>query len=166
MEKVILVDEFDNEVGTEEKMKAHTEGKRHRAISVFIFNDKKQLLLQKRKREKYHCGGLWTNTCCSHPRPGEETIDAAHRRLMEEMGFDCELREISVFNYRAKFENGLEENECDHVFVGKYSKNPKVDTKEVEDWKWIEIEELKNDISLNQQNYTFWFREILGQLKI
>ncbi|MEK7619489.1 MAG: isopentenyl-diphosphate Delta-isomerase, partial [Patescibacteria group bacterium] len=119
-ENCILVDETDHEIGTEEKMATHERGLLHRAFSVFVFNASGELLLQQRAFEKYHSAGLWTNTCCSHPRPGEETLAAAYRRLQEEMGFDCPLNEMFTFRYLAPFPNGLTENEVDHVFFGMY----------------------------------------------
>ena len=124
MEEVILVDEHDREIGSGEKLQIHQEGKLHRAFSVLVFNWKQELLLQKRKETKYHSGGLWTNTCCSHPRPGELTLEAAQRRLHEEMGLTCPLREVGNFIYRAEFENGLIEHEYDHVLAGSSDHTP------------------------------------------
>ncbi len=158
MEKIILVDENDNETGTEEKIKAHKEARLHRAFSIFIFNSKGKLLIHKRTKTKYHSGGLWTNTCCSHPRPGEATEQAAHRRLKEEMGFDCDLKEIFTFIYKKQFENGLTEHELDHVFLGKCDAEPDPDPEEAEEWKWADTEELKNDMKKNPDKYTYWFR--------
>jgi len=163
MEEVILVDENDNEVGVMEKMQAHIEAKMHRAFSVFIFNSKKELMLHKRASHKYHSGGLWTNTCCSHPRPGENTVDAAHRRLLEEMGFDCEIKEIFHFTYCRKLDHGLTENELDHVFIGQYNDEPTLNPEEVEDWRWISLEELKGDIQTNPNHYTEWFKIIIEE---
>ncbi len=159
MEKVILVDENDNEIGTEEKIKAHKDGKLHRAFSIFVFNSKGELLLQKRAKEKYHSGGLWSNTCCGHPRPDESLEAAAHRRLKEEMGFDCSLvhMELTCFIYKTKI-NNLFEHEYDHIFVGKFDKNPCHNQKEAEDYKWISPDDLGKDISLNPDKYTYWFR--------
>jgi len=125
-ELVVLVDENDNEIGVEEKINAHRKGLLHRAFSIFVFNSKNELLLQKRAADKYHSGGLWSNTCCSHPRPGENLKDAAHRRLQEEMGFDCSLREVFSFLYKKSFDNGLTEHELDHVFFGKFDGIPKL----------------------------------------
>ena len=157
-DKVILVDEADREVGTGEKLETHQAGKLHRAFSIFVFNSKGALLLQRRTKTKYHSGGLWANTCCSHPRPGETTIEAAHRRLNEEMGFDCNLREIFSFTYQVKFENKLFEYEYDHVFMGKYDSEPSPNPEEVCDWKWIEVAELKRDIQENPGAYAYWLR--------
>ncbi len=157
MEEIILVDENDNEVGFGEKMAVHKEGKLHRAFSIFVFNSKGQLLLQKRAKSKYHSGGLWTNTCCSHPRKGEKLLDAAHRRLKEEMGFDCELKELFGFVYKAKL-GDLYEHEYDHVLIGKYDGEVKPNPEEVEDFKWVDVEEIKNDIKQNPDDYTYWFK--------
>ena len=163
MKKVILVNQNDEEIGFEEKIKAHKQGKLHRAFSIFIFNGQKQLLLQRRNKAKYHCAGLWSNTCCSHPKPGEVLEDAVHRRLKEEMGFDCELKEIFNFTYRAKLDNGLIENEFDHVFIGNFEGSFKPNPEEVDDWKWISINELKEDINKNSRKYTSWLRVILKE---
>lgn len=155
---IILVDEADNPVGFEEKLKAHQEGKLHRAFSIFIFNEDGELLLQKRAHGKYHSAGLWTNTCCSHPRPNEDTLKAARRRLEEEMGFDCGLKEIFKFNYKAKLDGGIIENELDHVFVGQYGTDPIINKTEVEDFKWVNIEWLETDMSEHPEQYTIWFK--------
>lgn len=158
MPEVILVDEKDNVIGTEEKMKTHQEGKLHRAFSIFVFNSKGELLLQKRAKSKYHSGGLWTNTCCSHPRPEEHIEKAVHRRLKEEMGFDCELKEIFSFTYKAKLDNNLFEHEYDHVFIGNFDGEPNPNPEEVDDWKWVDLEELKKDIRENPDSYTYWLK--------
>jgi len=165
MEELILVDEKDNEVGTEEKIRAHQDGgKLHRAFSVFVFNSRGEMLLQKRIKEKYHCGGLWTNTCCSHPRPGENTENAAHRKLKQEMGFDTGLREILSFIYRAPFENGLTEHELDHVFIGTFNGKPNLNPEEADDFKWVNPEELEKDVKGNPEKYTPWFRKVLERV--
>jgi isopentenyl-diphosphate delta-isomerase len=164
MEKIILVDKKDREIGVEEKLKAHQLGKLHRAFSIFVFNRKGELLLQKRARGKYHSGGLWTNTCCSHPRAGEELGEAVHRRLKEEMGFDCSLKEVFSFIYKVKFDNGLYEHELDHVFIGRYEGKPLSNPEEYEDWKWVSLKELKKDIQKNPQDYSFWLRTSLDRL--
>jgi len=163
-EMVAIVDENDNEIGEEEKIKAHQEGKLHRAFSIFIFNSKGQMLIQKRVKTKYHSGGLWTNTCCSHPRPGEPIEKASHRRLKEEMGFDCEISEIFSFTYKVKFDNGIFENEYDHVFLGKFDGKPMPNSKEIEDWMFIGLDELKKDIKSNPEKYTHWFKIALDKL--
>jgi isopentenyl-diphosphate delta-isomerase len=157
-EKVILVDENDTQVGLMPKLEAHQKGLLHRAFSVFIFNNNHQLLLQKRAISKYHSGGLWTNTCCSHPREGEETINAANRRLIEEMGIKTNLRKVFDFIYKAELDNELTENEFDHVFYGLYNEDPIINTEEADDFKWIDMETLNNDITANGQNYTVWFK--------
>ena len=157
-EKVSLVDENDTQVGLMPKLEAHQKGLLHRAFSVFIFNSNHQLLLQKRAVSKYHSGGLWTNTCCSHPREGEETINAANRRLIEEMGIKTNLRKVFDFIYKAELDNELTENEFDHVFYGLYNEDPIINTEEADDFKWIDMETLNNDITVNGQNYTVWFK--------
>ncbi len=158
---VILVDELDNEIGLEEKIKAHKRGLLHRAFSIFIFNKKGELLLQQRAKSKYHSGGLWTNTVCSHPLPNEDIFNSTKRRLNEEMGFSVEVREIFSFIYKSEYENGLTEYEYDHVFIGYYDNDPIINKEEVEDFKWITIESLEKDIKENPKNYTTWFKKIL-----
>jgi len=158
MENVILVDEKDNQVGLMPKLEAHQKGLLHRAFSVFIFNSDYKLLLQKRASSKYHSGGLWTNTCCSHPRDGEDIIDAANRRLNEEMGIKTSLRKVFDFIYTAKLDNNLIENEFDHVFYGVYDIDPIINKDEAEDFKWVDMETLKNDIENNKDQYTVWFK--------
>ncbi len=164
MEKIILVDKKDREIGTGEKLEVHKSGKLHRAFSIFVFNRKGELLLQKRAKGKYHSGGLWSNTCCSHPRAGERLEKAVHRRLKQEMGFDCSLKEIFSFVYKVKFENGLYEHELDHVFIGNYGRKPEPDPEEAEGWKWISLNELKKDIQKNPGNYTYWLKVSLDKL--
>ena len=158
MENVILVDEKDNQVGLMPKLEAHQKGLLHRAFSVFIFNSDYKLLLQKRASSKYHSGGLWTNTCCSHPRDGEDIIDAANRRLNEEMGIKTSLRKVFDFIYTAELDNNLIENEFDHVFYGVYDIDPIINNDEAEDFKWVDMETLKNDIENNKDQYTVWFK--------
>lgn len=159
MTNVILVDEKDNPVGVEEKMSAHQKGLLHRAFSIFVFNSNGELLIQKRAQAKYHSGGLWSNTCCGHPTPGEETNVAAHRRLQEEMGFDCDLQESGALLYDTRFDNGLTENEYDHVFVGTYDGAVTlVDSSEIEDWKWMSPRRLLLDMGANPPEYTHWFK--------
>ena len=162
MERVVLVDERDRETGAAEKLAAHASGKLHRAFSIFVFNSERQLLLQRRAKAKYHSGGLWSNTCCGHPRPGERTAEAARRRLREEMNFDCELRPAFEFLYRAEFENDLIEHEYDHVFVGEFDGVPAPDASEVEGWKWAGLDELRRDMSERPEAYTYWLRVALA----
>lgn len=160
MEKVILVNEHDEQVGTMEKMEAHEKGILHRAFSVFVFNDNNDLLMQQRAVSKYHSGGLWTNTCCSHPREGEAAIIGAHRRLQEEMGFDCDLEKLTDFVYRAELDHGLTEHEFDHVFIGKWNGEPHYNPEEVESVKWMNVEAIEQDIAQNPAKYTEWFKII------
>ena len=157
-EKVILVDKNDNQVGLMPKLEAHEKGILHRAFSVFIFNSKYELLLQKRASSKYHSGGLWTNTCCSHPREGEDTLDAANRRLDEEMGIKTSLRKVYDFIYKAELDNQLTEHEFDHVFYGVCDNDPILNKDEADDFKWVDMEKLNNDIIKNEDNYTVWFK--------
>ena len=163
-EKVILVNEHDEEIGSMEKMEAHEKGVLHRAFSVFIFNDKNELLLQRRALNKYHSAGLWTNTCCSHPRVAENTLAAANRRLKEEMGMETELKLKSVFTYKTKFSNNLTEHEIDHVFVGNSNENPKINTEEVAGFEWRSLENIKKDLESNPQNFTSWFNIAVHKL--
>jgi isopentenyl-diphosphate Delta-isomerase len=158
MEHVILVDEADNELGTMEKMEAHRVGALHRALSVFIYNAAGEMLLQRRNPEKYHSGGLWTNTCCSHPRPGEDVKTAAARRLLEEMGIETELREIFSFTYKAPFENGLTEHEFDHVFIGFSNDLPIPNPDEVVEYRYVDQSTLTADIESHPHKYTEWFK--------
>ena len=164
MENVILVDDNDIVQGTMEKMQAHLTGSLHRAISVFIFNSRGEFLLQQRALEKYHSAGKWSNTSCSHPRPGESNIDAAHRRLKEEMGLSCELKPWFNFTYHAEFENGLTEHEYDHVFIGTSNALPHPDPLEVASFKYIGKEELEADIHQNPEQYTVWFKLCLDHI--
>ena len=158
IEKVILVDENDNQVGLMPKLEAHQKGLLHRAFSIFIFNSKYELLLQKRASSKYHSGGLWTNTCCSHPREGEDILDAAKRRLFEEMGIETSLRKVHDFIYKAELDNDLTEHEFDHVIYGIYNEDPIINKDEADDFKWIDMDSLNEDIKTNGNNYTIWFK--------
>ena len=155
--KVVLVDKSGNQIGLMPKLEAHQKGILHRAFSIFLFNSKNQILLQKRSLIKYHSAGLWTNTCCSHPRDGEDIIDAGKRRLYEEMGIKTELKKEFEFTYNAVLENGLTEHEFDHVLIGNFNGNPILNKDEVEDWKWMSLEEIEKDINENQEDYTVWF---------
>ena len=157
MEKVILVNEQDGEIGTIEKMEAHRNGILHRAFSIFIFNDKKEMLLQQRAMNKYHSGGLWTNACCSHPRPGELTGAAATRRLKEELGFETKLEKIFDFKYKAAFENGLIENEFDHVFAGVYNDEINFNRNEVQDICFRSMQEIESNLQTHPNKFTAWF---------
>lgn len=157
MEEVILVNEHDEQVGKMEKMEAHRKGSLHRAFSVFIFNDRNEMLLQQRAVTKYHSGGLWTNACCSHPRPGEETEAAAVRRLQEELGFTTPLIKIFDFHYNAAFDNGLTEHEFDHVYVGTYADKINPNPSEVQDYCYKKMEEVCSTIQSHPHKYTAWF---------
>ena len=162
-ELVILVNENDEQIGLMPKMEAHEKAVLHRAFSVFIFNNKNELMLQQRALSKYHSPGLWTNTCCSHQRDGESNIEAGKRRLQEEMGFVTDLKETTSFIYKAPFDNGLTEHELDHIMVGHYSEEPNINKVEVEDWKWMDMEDVKVDMALHPQNYTEWFKIIFDK---
>ena len=157
-EKVILVDKKDKEVGSMEKQEAHIKGLLHRAFSVFIFNDKNELLLQRRALKKYHSGGLWTNTCCSHPRKNETTLDAANRRLVEEMGMRCIIKKQFDFIYKAQLDNNLYEHEFDHVFFGFSNEQPQINTEEVEEYTYKTLEDIGNEIKKTPEKYTEWFK--------
>ena len=157
MEHVILVNELDEQIGTLEKIKAHELGLLHRAFSVFIFNDKGEMLLQQRALSKYHSGGLWTNSCCSHPRPNEQSLDAAVRRLQEELGFTTPLKKIFDFQYNAPFDNGLTEHEFDHVFAGNFTGKITPNCDEVQDFIYLPIDEIEISITQNPDEYTAWF---------
>jgi len=157
---VILVDENDNPVGVMEKMEAHRKALLHRAISVFIVNSDGEWILQKRALDKYHSRGLWTNTCCTHPAPGESDLDSANRRLEEEMGIQCNIEKLFNFVYKEKLDNELTEHEFDHVFFGICDCDPVINTDEVDEWKKISFEELHKDIVSNPDNYTYWFKQI------
>jgi len=156
-EKVVLVDKSGNQIGLMPKLEAHQKGILHRAFSIFLFNSENQILLQKRSLIKYHSGGLWTNTCCSHPRDGEDIIDAGKRRLYEEMGIKTELKKEFEFTYNAVLKNGLTEHEFDHVLIGNFNGTPILNKDEVEDWKWMSLEEIEKDINENKEDYTVWF---------
>jgi isopentenyl-diphosphate delta-isomerase len=155
--EVILVNERDEQLGTMDKMEAHLQAKLHRAFSIFIFNRDGEMLLQQRADQKYHSGGLWTNACCSHPSPGEKTEDAARRRLQEEMGFDTSLVKIFDFTYKAEFENGLVEHEYDHVFLGVYNGSIHPDPDEVKDYRYADMETLRDNMINEPDSFTAWF---------
>lgn len=164
VEKVILVNEKDEAIGEMEKLEAHQKGLLHRAFSIFVFNNKNELLLQQRAFSKYHSAGLWTNTCCSHPRPGETIQEAAHRRLWEEMGLKMNLQHQGHFIYKTKFENELTEHELDHVFFGSSNQVPKINPEEVHSYKWLSIPAIKKDIQTHPSHYTVWFKIALEKL--
>jgi len=158
---VILVNKNDKKIGLMPKMEAHKKGALHRAFSVFIFNNKNELMIQKRNINKYHSPGLWTNTCCSHQKDGESNITAGKRRLLEEMGFCVELNEIGSFIYNVGVDNGLIEHELDYILVGKYNGNVKINSDEVDNWKWMSLDNIKDDIRTRSKNYTEWFKIIM-----
>ena len=162
-EQVILVNENDEPIGLMPKLEAHQKAVLHRAFSVFVLNDKNEIMLQQRASEKYHSPLLWTNTCCSHQRSGETNIQAGTRRLSEEMGFETPLQELFHFIYKAPFDNGLTEHELDHVMIGTYSQAPKVNSEEVESWKWMSIDDIKIDMIQNPAIYTVWFKIIFTE---
>ncbi|HNH67469.1 MAG TPA: isopentenyl-diphosphate Delta-isomerase, partial [Bacteroidia bacterium] len=162
MEFVILVDEQDREIGEAEKMQTHKLGLLHRAFSVLIYNTKGEMLLQQRAETKYHSGGLWSNACCGHPRPGEKIEDAARRRLKEELGFNCSLKFSFKFIYKASFENSLKEHELDHVFTGIYDSEVLPDKNEVQAYRWVTMENLKNEIIENHSSFSVWFQKIIA----
>lgn len=159
--EVILVNEQDEAIGTMEKLEAHEKGLLHRAFSIFVVNDQQEILIHKRAEGKYHSAGLWTNTCCSHPSPGENILDAAHRRLQEEMGFDCPLELITSFIYKAPLENNLWEHELDHIIVGHYSHPPILNPEEASAFRWASLATLQEEIKQNPAVFTFWFKAIL-----
>ncbi|CAD0008418.1 isopentenyl-diphosphate Delta-isomerase [Flavobacterium salmonis] len=162
-ENVILVNTNDEQIGLMPKLEAHEKAVLHRAFSVFILNSKNEIMLQQRAHQKYHSPLLWTNTCCSHQREGESNIEAGSRRLFEEMGFRTELKELFHFIYKAPFDNGLTEHELDHVMIGYYNDSPAINLEEVEDWKWMLIEDVKDDIEKHPEIYTVWFKIIFDE---
>ena len=164
-ESVILVDTNDNELGEMQKMEAHYKGILHRAFSIFIFNTKGELLLQQRALNKYHSGGKWTNTCCSHPRIGETTQNAANRRLREEMGMECSLNYVFNFTYYAEIMDGLYEHEFDHVYFGTSDYEPVINPTEVLNYKYISLDNLENELILNPEDYTEWLKICFNLVK-
>ena len=165
-EQIILVDENDKQIGAAGKLETHEKGLLHRAFSIFVKNNKDEMMLQKRAVGKYHSEGLWSNTCCGHPRSGEELMLAAHRRLKEEMGFDCPLNEIFSFIYQKNLDKGLKENEFLHVFIGEYDNVPILNPEEASDWRWATPDEIKSNVSKNPDNYTYWFKIVLEKMKM
>ena len=162
-DRVILVNENDDQIGTMPKMEAHKKAVLHRAFSVFIVNNNNEIMLQQRAHHKYHSPLLWTNTCCSHQREGETNIQAGTRRLFEEMGFVTDIKELFHFIYKAPFDNGLTEHELDHVLIGYYNEEPVINLDEVESWKWMKIEAIKLDMINNPEKYTVWFKIIFDE---
>jgi isopentenyl-diphosphate delta-isomerase len=162
-EKVILVNENDEQIGLMEKIEAHEKALLHRAFSVFVYNDKNEVMIQQRALSKYHSPGLWTNTCCSHQKEGETNVEAGKRRLMEEMGFQTDLKEVTSFIYKAPFDNGLSEHEYDYILVGHYNEEPKINPDEVASWKWMSLEDIKKDINNHPEKYTAWFKIIFDK---
>lgn len=160
---VILVNENDQPIGTMEKIEAHEKAVLHRAFSVFIINQKGEIMLQQRASHKYHSPLLWTNTCCSHQRVGETNLEAGKRRLHEEMGFEVPLKELFHFIYKAPFDNGLTEHELDHVMIGYYNEEPNINPEEVESWKWMGVEDIRKDMTENPEIYTVWFKIIFDE---
>jgi isopentenyl-diphosphate delta-isomerase len=163
--EVILVNEQDEAIGAMEKMQAHSRGLLHRAFSIFIFNSKGEMLLQQRALRKYHSAGLWTNACCSHPKPGEDIISAAHRRLSEEMGFDTDIKKAFTFTYQTFFDNGLTEHEYDHVLTGVYDGDIEPREKEVQDYCFMSLEDIRNSLESHPQKYTAWFKIAFPKLE-
>ena len=163
-DRVVLVDWLDRPVGTEEKLEAHRQGRLHRAFSVLGLNAAGEMLLQRRAADKYHSGGLWSNACCSHPRPGEEVEAAAHRRLREEMGFDCPLEDVFSFVYRTELGGGLVEHEYDHVLLGRWDGAPTPAPAEVSEWKWLSPAALREALERHPEHFTYWFRVIVREL--
>jgi len=161
-----LVDERDNEIGLMPKTEAHKKAMLHRAISVFIFNSDGDWLLQRRALSKYHSAGLWTNTCCTHPLPNESNIDAANRRLRQEMGMQCQLKEIFSFTYKEALDNELTEHEFDHVFIGISNFVPRINPKEVADFKYVSYNDLTLNIINNPTLYTVWFKKIIERVNM
>lgn len=162
-ELVVLVDKQDKKIGLMPKMEAHEKAALHRAFSVFIFNEKGELMLQQRAAKKYHSPLLWTNTCCSHQRDGESNVEAGMRRLQEEMGFSTDLKEIFSFVYKAPMENGLTEHEYDHVMIGRFDDEPNINPEEAESYKWMTLEAVKEDMKNNPEEYTAWFKIIFNE---
>jgi isopentenyl-diphosphate delta-isomerase len=163
---VILVNEFDDEIGVMEKLEAHQKGLLHRAFSIFVFNDKNEMLLQKRALTKYHSGGLWTNTCCSHPSENESILEAGIRRLKEEMNYQADLHPSFSFIYKVALDNDLTEHELDHVLIGRSNSNPILNPEEASDYKWVAIDQVSKDVLENKNNYTHWFYLIMTNYSI
>jgi isopentenyl-diphosphate delta-isomerase len=164
-ELVILVNERDEAVGTMEKMEAHRKGALHRAFSVFIMNKRGEMLIQQRAEGKYHSGGLWSNACCSHPAPGEDTMDGAHRRLYEEMGFNCELEQLFTLTYKQEVGKDLTEHEIDHIYVGQFEGQPSINFTEVNSYRFVDMGELERWMRESPAEFTSWFRLAMPSFK-
>ena len=165
-QELILVDEENNIKGYGEKLEVHKKGLLHRAFSIFVVNENGELMLQKRAIEKYHSGGLWANTCCSHPLKGEEREDTIHKKLVQEMGFDCDLEPLFKFIYRAELDNNMIEYELDQVYIGFYEDDPKPNPEEVCEWKWMDVEMLKNDMQRSPEIYVYWLKAAFDEFYI
>ncbi len=163
-EEVILVNKEDKELGAGEKLDIHRKGLLHRAFSIFIFNSKGEMMLQKRALTKYHGAGLWSNACCGHPRPNEDLIAAMKRRLMEEMGFECVFERMFDYIYQVKLDKGMMEHEFLHVYKGVFDGIPKINPEEADGWKWISMAELREDIKKHPDKYSPWFKLSLERL--
>lgn len=163
-EEVTLVNRHDQPIGASEKLQAHIDGALHRAFSIFVFNQSGDVLLQRRAGGKYHSPGLWSNTCCGHPRPNEPLHVAAHRRLQEEMGFDCDLKKAFSFIYKVELENQLVEHEFDHVFVGSFHSNPTLNADEADQYQWMPLSKLKTSLKEEAASYTYWLKHSFDML--
>jgi isopentenyl-diphosphate delta-isomerase len=162
-DEVILVNQGNEPIGVGEKIQTHLKGELHRAFSIFVFNSSGELLLQMRAKTKYHSRSLWSNTCCGHPKPGETTLEAAHRRLLEEMGFDCELREIFCFLYKARIDEQFFEHEYDHVLCGVFDEEPILNLSEAENWMFVDLSTLRRNVQNHPRDYTYWLRFLLAE---
>ncbi len=160
-QRIVLVDRADRAIGVGEKMQVHREGRLHRAFSVFVFDRRGRLLLQRRAQSKYHSAGLWSNTCCGHPRRGERVIESGQRRLKEEMGFGCKLRWVAALRYRADVGNGLIENEYDHILFGRHDADPVPDSSEVLEWDWCRHDALRKNVRRDPDAYSAWFKVLV-----
>ncbi|GAA4822983.1 isopentenyl-diphosphate Delta-isomerase [Algivirga pacifica] len=165
VQDVILVNEKDEVIGYKEKLQAHMDGDLHRAFSVLLFNKKGEMLIHQRAFDKYHSGGLWTNTCCSHPKAGEDIVSAGRRRLMEEMGIKAEVKHLYHFIYKAPFQNGLTEHELDHVLIGNFEGVPQPNPEEVATYRWVSKDILEEEIKAQPEQFTFWFKMILEEIE-
>jgi isopentenyl-diphosphate Delta-isomerase len=165
-DQVVVVSRRDRRMGVVDKLAAHRLGVLHRALSIFVFDESGRLMLQRRAVGKYHSAGQWSNTCCTHPRPGEPVVTAAHRRLREEMGFDCPLRRLGSFVYRARLDNGMLEHELDHLFVGRFEGTPAPNPGEVMDWRWVTVDGLAAEMGDRPGDFTPWFALAWNRLEL